>query len=193
MNKHFFLIIVIAFGSNVYADDMLRKQLQEAYELECKQRAYDLMLELEVPYQEAQRIIQEESTPPDPRYYEHFYKEEPVRWDYQRREPLMAELPDEDPGFPDHITQQALELVARYKKLKAIYLMIMNKEKVVTVEYIERLITSFEILKAEIKDDADVRRAVTIRVVPFLIRILQGKDIISYIDEYIANLKKVLR
>ena len=99
MNKQFFFIIAAAFFGTLNADDALRKQLEEAYELECKQRAYDLMLELEVPLQEAQKIIAEESTPPDPRYYEHFYREEPVKTEFpERREPLMADLPPEEPG-----------------------------------------------------------------------------------------------
>jgi len=194
MNKQFFFIIAAAFFGTLNADDALRKQLEEAYELECKQRAYDLMLELEVPLQEAQKIIAEESTPPDPRYYEHFYREEPVKTEFpERREPLMADLPPEEPGFPDHITDQALELVDQYQRLKTKYFTVINKEKVFTVEYVEKLIAAFKKLKMQIKADADVRRAVTIRVVPFLIRILQGKDVISYIDEYIAHLKKVLR
>ena len=192
------IMMIVFFSRNVYANDQLRQQLEEAYALECKQRAYDLMLELEVPLQEAQRIIEEESTPPDPRYYEHFYREpsqqqETLPMNFYERQPLMAEQPDEEPGFPEPITDQALELVARYKKLKEKYLTVMNKEKVFTVEYVERLIAALKQLKTEIKRDADVRRAVTIRVVPFLIRILTGKDVVSYIDEYIATLKKVLR
>jgi hypothetical protein len=105
----------------------------------------------------------------------------------------MAELPDEEPGFPEHITTQALELVAHFKKLKEKYLVVIHKEKIFTIDYVERLIVAFKGLKKQLLEDADIRRAVTIRVVPLLIRVLKGKDVISYIDEYIANLKKVLR
>lgn len=183
MQHSTFLVSVILLVHALTADKY-QEQLDQANALERQQRAYDLMLELTIPYHEAYKILCDDSTPTGYSDYE--------RATYERG-PLLAEQPDQEPGFPPAVTAKALELVAQYKQLYKRYKTIIDRERIVTTDYLERLLTDFKQLKEQLLVDADVSRAVTIRIVPMLIRVLKGKDVISYIDEYRANLEKILR